>query len=38
MEERMSRLTYDSKQFYLDGQPFRLISGTIHYFRVVPEY
>ena len=34
----MSRLTYDQNQFYLDGNPFRIVSGTIHYFRVVPEY
>ncbi|MGI5893622.1 MAG: beta-galactosidase [Candidatus Merdivicinus sp.] len=34
----MSRLTFDAKQFYLDGKPFRILSGTIHYFRVVPEY
>ena len=25
-------------QFYLDGQPFQVISGSIHYFRVVPQY
>lgn len=25
-------------QFYLNGQPFKIISGGIHYFRVVPEY
>jgi beta-galactosidase len=25
-------------QFYLHGKPFRVISGAIHYFRVVPEY
>ena len=24
--------------FYLDGKPFRIISGSIHYFRTVPEY
>ena len=24
--------------FYLNGEPFRIISGGIHYFRVVPEY
>lgn len=24
--------------FYLDGKPFKIISGAIHYFRVVPEY
>lgn len=25
-------------QFYLDGKPIKIISGAIHYFRVVPEY
>ncbi|MCM1479246.1 MAG: beta-galactosidase [Muribaculaceae bacterium] len=25
-------------KFYLDGKPFRIISGTVHYFRTVPEY
>ncbi len=25
-------------EFYLDGKPFKIISGAIHYFRVVPEY
>jgi len=25
-------------KFYLDGEPFQIISGGIHYFRVVPEY
>lgn len=25
-------------RFYLDGEPFKIISGSIHYFRVVPEY
>ena len=24
--------------FYLNGEPFKVISGSIHYFRVVPEY
>ena len=24
--------------FYLDGKPFQIISGSIHYFRVVPQY
>ena len=27
-----------SDKFYLDGEPFQIISGSIHYFRVVPEY
>ncbi|MVB10853.1 Beta-galactosidase [Caprobacter fermentans] len=25
-------------RFYLDEKPFQIISGSIHYFRVVPEY
>ncbi|WP_059054078.1 glycoside hydrolase family 35 protein [Paenibacillus senegalimassiliensis] len=25
-------------QFYLNGKPMKIISGAIHYFRVVPEY
>lgn len=25
-------------KFYLDGKPFQIISGSIHYFRTVPEY
>lgn len=25
-------------QFYLNGKPIKIISGAIHYFRVVPEY
>lgn len=25
-------------QFYLNGEPFRIISGAFHYFRTVPEY
>ena len=26
------------RDFYLDGKQFRILSGSIHYFRVVPEY
>ncbi|MGN1341139.1 MAG: beta-galactosidase family protein [Oscillospiraceae bacterium] len=26
------------EQFYLDGKPFKIISGSVHYFRTVPEY
>lgn len=26
------------EKFYLDGKPFQIVSGSIHYFRVVPEY
>ena len=31
-------LTTSPTQFLLDGKPFRIISGAMHYFRVVPEY
>lgn len=31
--------TFEIKdQFYLDGNPFRIISGGMHYFRVLPEH
>jgi beta-galactosidase len=31
-------LTTSSTQFLFDGKPFRILSGAMHYFRVVPEY
>lgn len=32
-------MTFEIKDdFYLEGKPFKVISGSIHYFRVVPEY
>ncbi len=34
----MSNLTYDKDGFYLDGEKIKIVSGAIHYFRVVPEY
>ena len=34
----MSVLTYTDEGFFLDGQPWRVLSGAIHYFRVRPEY
>ena len=34
----MSRLTIDPDGFHLDGAPFRLIAGAIHYFRVPRAY
>lgn len=34
----MGVLTYDDKQFYLDGKPYTIVSGSIHYFRIFPEY
>lgn len=34
----MGILTYKDDQFLMDGKPYQIISGAIHYFRVVPEY
>lgn len=34
----MAVLTYDDNNFYRDGKKHTIISGTIHYFRVVEEY
>ncbi len=31
-------LTVNDSQFLLDDQPFRILSGAMHYFRVMPEY
>ncbi len=28
---------YIGDQFYLDGEPFKILSGAIHYFRVHPD-
>ena len=39
MEQRRHNMRFEIKEnFYLDGKPFQIISGAIHYFRVVPEY
>ena len=27
-----TKLTYDSRQFYIDGEPTRLLTGSVHYF------
>ena len=35
---RFNSLTTSGREFRLDGQPFRILSGAIHYFRVLPEY
>lgn len=32
------RLRYDQDYFYLDNKQITIVSGAIHYFRVVPEY
>ncbi|UAL52621.1 glycoside hydrolase family 35 protein [Metabacillus dongyingensis] len=31
-------LTTKGNQFYLNNEPFQILSGSIHYFRVVPEF
>jgi len=31
-------LRTEGRQFFLEGKPFQILSGSIHYFRVVPEY
>ncbi|WP_329581171.1 beta-galactosidase [Kitasatospora sp. NBC_01250] len=33
----MPSLTYDRDGFTLDGRPLRILSGALHYFRVLPE-
>ncbi|XP_019624315.1 PREDICTED: beta-galactosidase-1-like protein 2 [Branchiostoma belcheri] len=37
-KKRMMGLRADGANFTLDGKPVRLLSGAMHYFRVVPEY
>src|SRR4051812_39932771 len=34
----MSTFMIEGKQFLLNGKPFRILSGAMHYFRIVPEY
>ena len=34
----MGNFAIKEGSFWLDGKPFQIISGSIHYFRVVPEY
>ena len=33
----MNKLTYKNEEFILDGQPFKIYSGAIHYFRMPSE-
>lgn len=33
----MSILTFDKTGFYIDGEPFRIIAGDVHYFRMHPD-
>lgn len=34
----MSKFEIRGEFFYYDGKPFRVLSGAVHYFRIVPEY
>ena len=34
----MSKLEIRDKQFFYNNKPLRIISGAIHYYRVVPQY
>ncbi len=34
----MNNFTYDKNGFYFDGVKTKIVSGSLHYFRVVPEY
>lgn len=34
----MAKLTYDEHTFLMDGEPFRILSGALHYFRVPRAY
>ena len=34
----MGVFSYEGKEFLLDGKPYRVISGAMHYWRIVPEY
>ncbi|MBP1988746.1 glycoside hydrolase family 35 protein [Paenibacillus eucommiae] len=34
----MGMFNFQGENFTMDGNPIRIISGAIHYFRVVPEY
>ncbi|KAG0725488.1 Beta-galactosidase [Chionoecetes opilio] len=35
-QERSFSIDYDNNQFLKDGEPFRYVSGSIHYFRTLP--
>ena len=34
----MGILTYDTKNFLMDGRPYTVVSGAMHYFRIPREY
>ncbi|CAI9722922.1 beta-galactosidase-1-like protein 2 [Octopus vulgaris] len=31
-------LTFEKQQFYLKGKKIRILAGSVHYFRIVPQY
>lgn len=36
--EAKPAVTFDEKDFFINGKMTRILSGSIHYFRVVPDY
>jgi beta-galactosidase len=34
----MPKLTYNEKDFLMDGKPYKIMSGAMHYFRIPREY
>ena len=34
----MPKLTYNEKDFLMDGKPYKIMSGAMHYFRIPKEY
>lgn len=34
----MNLVSFDNKNFYINGVPTKIVSGAMHYFRIVPEY
>ncbi|BFZ25985.1 hypothetical protein BsWGS_29024 [Bradybaena similaris] len=37
-QNKVTGLTFHNRVFFLNGQPFRIFSGAVHYFRIIPEY
>ncbi|XP_012936987.1 beta-galactosidase-1-like protein 2 [Aplysia californica] len=38
LQQETLGLTFSNREFHLNGKPFRVLSGAVHYFRTVPEY
>ncbi|MCQ2433150.1 MAG: beta-galactosidase [Clostridia bacterium] len=34
----MSTFSFENNHFLMDGKPFQVVSGAMHYWRIVPEY